>query len=159
MLRYFNYPVAPIMDEASYDFPIEPGKKPLPHQKVYANFSVMHPKMFNLGDPGTMKTLSTLWAADFLMQQFPPGTTRALIVAPLTILDTVWAAGIFRNLVGRRTFKILTGDEAKRTKLLAEEADFYIINLDGIKVGARARPKRELRGFSASLPSARTSAC
>lgn len=151
VLRHFNFPVMPVMDENSYDFPIEPGKTPLPHQKVYANFSVMHPKMFNLGDPGTMKTLSTLWAADFLMQQFAPGTCRFLIVAPLTILDTVWAAGIFRNFPGRRTFKILIGDEAKRMKLLEEPADFYICNLDGIKVGARARPKRELRGFSAAL--------
>jgi len=151
VLRYFNYPVAPIMDDQSYDFPIEPGKKPLPHQKVYANFAVMHPKMFNLGDPGTMKTLSTLWAADFLMKQFPPGTTRAIIVAPLSIVDVVWAAGIFRNFPGRRTFKILTGDEDKRIKGLEADVDFYLINHDGIKVGARARPKRELRGFSAAL--------
>lgn len=151
VLRYYNYPVAPVMTEDNYDWPIEPGKTPLPHQKVYANFSVMHPKMFNLGDAGTMKTLSTLWAMDFLMQQFEPGKCRALVIAPLTILDTVWASGIFRNFPGRRTFKMLVGDEAKRTKLLAEEADVYILNPDGLKVGARARPKRELRGFSAAL--------
>ena len=149
VLRHFNFPVAPIMDD--YDWPIEPGRKPLPHQKVYANFSAMHPKSFNLGDPGTMKTLSTLWAADYLMQQFPKGEFKFLIVAPLTILDTVWAAAIFRNLAGRRTFKILIGDEAKRIKLLAQDADFYICNFDGLKVGARARPKRELRGFSQVL--------
>ena len=99
----------------------------------------------------TMKTLSTLWAADYLMRQFPKGTMRFLIVAPLTILDTVWAAAIFRNLAGRRTFKILIGDEAKRIKLLQQDADFYIVNPDGLKVGARARPKRELRGFSQAL--------
>lgn len=151
VLRYYNYPVAPIMSDQNYDWPIEPGKTPLPHQKVYANFSLMHPKMFNLGDPGTMKTLSTLWAADYLMQQFPKGTTKALIVAPLTILDTVWAAGIFRNLGGRRTFKILIGDEAKRIKGLEADVDFFIVNPDGVKVGAKARPKRELRGFSAAL--------
>lgn len=151
VLRYYNYPVAPIMTDETYDFPIEPGKTPLPHQKVYANFSAMHPKMFNLGDPGTMKTLATLWAADYLMQQFPKGTCKALIVAPLTILDTVWATAIFRNLIDRRKFKILIGDEAKRIKLLGEDADFYIINPDGLKVGAKARPKRELRGFSAAL--------
>jgi hypothetical protein len=150
VLRYYNYPVAPIMN-GHYDWPIEPGKTPLPHQKVYANFSVMHPKSFNLGDAGTMKTLSTLWAMDFLMQQFERGKFRALIVAPLTILDTVWASALFRNFPGRRTFKLLIGDEAKRIKLLSEEADVYIINPDGIKVGARARPKRELRGFSAAL--------
>jgi transcription termination factor Rho len=80
VLRYYNYPVPAIMD--GYDWPIEPGRKPLEHQKVMANFSVLHRRMFNLSDMGTMKTLSTLWAADWLMQQHPKGTFRALIVAP-----------------------------------------------------------------------------
>lgn len=151
VLAQYNYPVLPVMDD--YDFPIEPGKKPLPHQKIYANFSVLHPKMFNLGDPGTMKTLSTLWAMDFLMQQFEPGTCRALIIAPLSILETVWAAGIARNLPGRRTFKVLIGDAEKRMKLLAEPADCYIINHDGVKIGAHLKGKRrmEIDGFSAAL--------
>lgn len=153
VLRRYDYPVAPIMTDSSYDWPIEPGKTPLPHQKVYANFSILNPKCFNLGSPGTMKTLSTLWAADYLMKQFEPGTFRFLIIAPLTILETVWGAGIFRNFMGRRTFKILIGDEAKRMKLLAEPADFYIVNPDGIKIGAHLRgPKRmQLGGFSAAL--------
>ena len=156
VLRQFNYPVPPVMD--GYDFPIEPGKKPLPHQKIYANFSVLHPKMFNLGDPGTMKTLSTLWAMDFVMQQFEPGACRALIIAPLSILETVWGAAIFRNFPGRRTFKILIGDEARRIKLLSEPADCYIINFDGIKVGShvkrnakRGEPRIQIDGFSAAL--------
>lgn len=150
VLRYYNYPVAPIMN-GNYSWPIEPGRKPFAHQMVCANFAALHPKSFQLGDPGTGKTLSALWAADYLMQQFPKGSTKFLIVAPLTILDTVWAAAIFRNFPGRRTFKILIGDEAKRIKLLAEDADFYILNPDGLKVGAKARPKRELRGFSQAL--------
>lgn len=151
VLSQYNYPVMPVMD--GYDFPIERGKTPLPHQKIYANFSVLHPKMFNLGDPGTMKTLSTLWAADFMMQQFEPGTCRALIIAPLSILETVWAAAIARNLPGRRTYKLLLGDADKRIKLLAESADFYVINHDGIKIGAHLRgPRRaQLDGFSAAL--------
>ena len=156
VLAQYNYPVMPVMD--GYDFPIERGKKPLPHQKIYANFSILHPKMFNLGDPGTMKTLSTLWAMDFLMQQFEPGTCRALVIAPLSILETVWAAAIFRNFPGRRTYKVLIGDAEKRMKLLAEPADVYIVNHDGLKIGAhiKKRPKPgerriTLDGFSAAL--------
>lgn len=151
VLAQYNYPVMPVMD--GYDFPIERGKKPLPHQKIYANFSILHPKMFNLGDPGTMKTLSTLWAMDFLMQQFEPGTCRALIIAPLSILETVWAAAIFRNFPGRRTYKVLIGDADKRMRLLAEPADCYIVNHDGVKIGAHLKGKRrmELDGFSAAL--------
>jgi SNF2 family DNA or RNA helicase len=155
---YYNLPVPAVMD--GYDFPIEPGKTPLPHQKIYSNFMALHPRCFNLGDPGTMKTLATLWAMDFVLlharEKF-----KVLIVAPLTLLDTVWSAAIFRNFLGRRTFAILTGDGDKRMKRLEEDVDIYIINPDGLKVGAHIRrkvdPHRphqkrvELDGFSKAL--------
>ncbi len=151
VLRHFNYPVAPIITDSNYDWPIEPGRKALPHQKMMANFSVCHPRMFNLSDPGTMKTLSTLWAADYLMRQHPPGTFRALIIAPLTILDTVWATGIFKNFLGRRTFEILHGSADKRRQLLARKPDFAVINPDGVGVGAHTRKRFDLDGFSKAI--------
>lgn len=160
VLAWYRWPVPMAMTDDNYDWPIEPGKKPLPHQKIYANFTVLHPRMFNLGDPGSMKTLATLWAMDFLMLQAKE-RFRALIIAPLTILETVWSAGIYRNLLGRRTFEVLTGDGDRRMKLLERDVDCYIINLDGLKVGAHIRrkmdPRRpnqkrvELDGFSAAL--------
>ena len=159
VLAWYNWPTPAPMQ--NYDFPIEPGKTPLPHQKIYANFQALHPRCFNLGDPGTMKTLSTLWAMDFLMQQHPPGTFRALIIAPLTLIDTVWAAAIFRNFLSRRSYALLIGDGDKRTKQLEKDVDCYIINPDGLKVGAHIRrkvdPRRphqkrvELDGFSKAL--------
>ena len=60
-LAWYNWPVPPIMTDDNYDWPIEPGKTPLPHQKIMANFAVLHPRAFNLSDPGSMKTVSTLW--------------------------------------------------------------------------------------------------
>jgi hypothetical protein len=106
----------------------------------------------------TMKTLATLWAADWLMQQFPPGQMRALILCPLTIVETVWGKAIFKNLLGRRSFQILIGDGDKRMKLLDKPADLYILNYDGIKVGThfkkRAKPNEPrivLDGFSQAL--------
>lgn len=118
------------------------------HVPVHENY-IAH----GICNHNTMKTLSTLWAMDFLMQQFEPGACRALIIAPLSILETVWAAAIFRNFPGRRTFKVLIGDAAKRIKLLAEPADCYILNHDGVKIGAHLKGKRrmELDGFSAAL--------
>ena len=157
---YYNLPVPPVMTDDNYDWPIEPGKTPLPHQKIYANFTALHPRMFNLGDPGTMKTISTLWAMDFLMLHAAE-RFRALIVAPLTILETTWAPALFRNFLGRRSFTILTGDGDRRMKRLEEDVDVYIVNHDGIKVGAHIRRKMdpryprqkriELDGFSAAL--------
>lgn len=150
-LRWYNYPVPPIITDLNYDFPIAPGMTPLPHQKAMANFSVLHRRMFNLSDMGTMKTLSTLWAADWLMQQYPAGTCRALIVAPLSTLERVWANAIFKNFLSRRTFEILHGDANKRLAGLARPVDFYIINYDGVGVGAHTRKRFELDGFSKAL--------
>lgn len=151
ILRHYNYPVPPIITDANYSWPIEPGRKPLEHQRVMSNFSVLHPRMFNLSDMGTMKTLATLWAADWLMRQFPPGEFRALIVAPLSTLERVWANAIFRNFLSTRSCEILHGSAEQRLKSLAKKADFSIINFDGVGVGAHVRKKFELDGFSKEL--------
>jgi SNF2 family DNA or RNA helicase len=149
VLRWLNYPVAPIVTDSNYDWPIEPGKRALNHQKMMANFGVLHPRMFNLSDMGTMKTLATLWAADWLMKQHKD--FRAIIVAPLSILERVWANAIFSNFLGHRTFEILHGSAEKRLSLLAKNADFYVVNFDGVGVGAHTRKKFELDGFSRAL--------
>lgn len=149
LLRWLDLPVAPIMD--GYDWPHRPGITPLAHQKLMANFMVLHPRCFNLSDMGTMKTLATLWAADWVMQQYPKGTCRALIVAPLSILQRVWGDAIFSNFLKRRTFAIVHGSAEKRAEQLARDVDFYIINFDGIGVGAHTRPKLELDGLSKEL--------
>ena len=99
----------------------------------------------------TMKTLSSLWAADWLMKQHPPGTMRCLIVGTLSTLETTWAKEIFVNFMGRRTCEILHGTEPKRIAALAKKADFSIINHDGVGVGAHTRKKFELDGFSKAL--------
>ena len=151
VLRHFNYPVPPVITDSSYDWPIAPGRKPLETQRLMANFSVLHPRMFNLSDPGTMKTLASLWAADFLMRMYPPGTFRCLIVGTLSTLETTWAKEIFTNFLGRRTFEILHGSAAKRLSMLEKPVDFYIVNHDGVGVGAHTRKKFELDGFSKAL--------
>jgi len=151
ILRFLNFPVPFIITDENYHWPIERGRKPLAHQKVMANFMVLNPRSFNLSDMGTMKTLSTLWAADWMMRQHPPGTYRALIVAPLSTLERVWANAIFRNFMSNRSFEILHGNEDARRKGLAKKADFSIINFDGVGVGAHVRKKFELDGFSREL--------
>lgn len=131
--------VPPIMD--GYDWPIVPGRKPLPHQQLVANFMVLHPRCFNLSDMGTMKTLSTLWAADYLMT-LNPGW-RALVVCPRSIRQQVWGNELFGNFVGRRTFEIIEGGADKRMKTFAKPADFYIMNYDALKIGARRGNRRQ----------------
>lgn len=157
---FYNWPVPPIMTDETYDWPIERGKTPLPHQKTTANFVALHQRCFVLSDPGTMKTLSTLWAIDWLMLHAKE-RFRCLVVAPLTILETTWANAIFRNFLNRRSFEILTGTPERRLKRLESDVDIFLINHDGIKVGAHLRRKVdprnikqkriELDGFSKAL--------
>lgn len=151
ILRHFGFPVPPIMTDKNYDWPRAPGITPYASQKIAANFCVLHPRCFNLSDMGVGKTMATLWAADWLMSQHPPGTFRALIVAPLSILERVWADAIWKTFLGHRTFSILHGSAEKRLNALIMPADFYICNFDGVGVGAHTRKKFELDGFSRAL--------
>lgn len=151
ILRWLNYPVPPVITDENYDWPIERGKKPWEHQKLAANYAVLHPRSLNLSDLGSGKTLSLLWTADFLMQQHPLGTCRALIVAPLSTLQSVWANNIFSNFLSRRTCVILHGSAEKRLELLNQDVDFFIVNHDGVGVGAHTRKRFELDGFSKAL--------
>lgn len=129
LLRYLGFPTIQPMD-VDYDWP---GKyTPFNAQRVTANFLSVHPRAFVLNDMGTGKTLAALWAADFVMRANPG--VRCLIVAPLSTLERVWADAIFQNLLGRRSCVVLHGSAEKRKELLQREADFYVINYDGVEV-------------------------
>lgn len=79
----------------------------------------------------TMKTNASLWAADWLMKT---GRVRkALILSPLSTLVSVWQTDQFETLP-HRTSAIIHGDKARRLKYLKIDADFYILNHDGIKI-------------------------
>lgn len=107
---------------------------PFTTQKDTTNFLVNNPHCFCLNDMGTGKTLAALWAADFLMKQFPKGAVQCLILAPLSTLSEVWAKEIKKHFFGRRSYAIVHGSAEKRCKLLRRDYDFYIMNHDGIKI-------------------------
>lgn len=92
-----------------------------PHHNFVVNGVVVH----NSG-----KTLSTLWAFDYLRKQGV--LQRMLVLAPLSTLERAWGDEIFRNFPDM-TFAVLHGTREKRHKLLAEDFDVYVINHDGIK--------------------------
>jgi SNF2 family DNA or RNA helicase len=144
-LKYLDHPIISPLEH--YDWP---GRfKPFEAQRVTANFLAVNPRALVLSDMGTGKTLAALWAADFVMTQNPG--TKALIVAPLSILQRVWADAIFQTLLGRRTFCILHGTPRQRMDLLAEDHDFYIINFDGLAVGSPTGKSEGGRSLFAAL--------
>lgn len=151
--RWLGLPVVPLLNY-DYDWPHGPQiDMPFRAQIVTANFLAMHPRAFCLSDPRTGKTLSLLWAADRVMKDYPPGECRAIISAPLSILQDVWGNTIYQHFLGRRTYKILHGTAQQRIKALAVPADFYICNPDGLGVGSHVDKKNRviLDGFSKQL--------
>lgn len=150
VLRALKYPVLPpIADD--YTWPVKAGWRARAQQITMANFMVLNPRSCNLSDMGTGKTLSTLWAADYVMEENPG--MRCLIVCPMSVMQRVWGEAITQHFLGKRTYKILHGSEKKRRELLAEPADFYIINFEGTVIGARKHNKRGviLEGLSRDL--------
>ena len=134
VMRHMGYPaLSPILTD--YDWPSNPHKvpKPFDHQRQMAAFMTLHPRCFNLSDMGTGKTLATLWALDYLMQRGL--VRRALILSPLSTIYRVWEDEIFNHFMSRRKCAVLYGDRGKRISTLAGDADFYILNHDGLCIG------------------------
>jgi SNF2 family DNA or RNA helicase len=141
------------MDVDGYDWPIRAPWKPLPHQKTTANFMVLHKRAFCLNGMGTMKTLSILWAADYLMEmeRRKGRRLRALINAPLSTTHVVWSDTLFQNFMSRRTWVVLEGSAERRQKRLAKDVDFYIVNPDGLGIGVPSDPKGKITGLAADI--------
>lgn len=85
--------------------------------------------VFASGNTG--KTLSTLWAFDYLRSI--GNARRMLVVSPLSTLERTWADEIFRHFP-ELTWSVLYGDKSRRLRQLAMDADIYLINHDGIRV-------------------------
>lgn len=133
MLRELGFP-APSPIISYYKFPLFKGMyKPFDHQRYMAEFMTLHRRCFNLSEMGSGKTNSALWAADYLIAT---GKVRkVLIVSPLSTLVRVWQIGVFETLM-HRTCAVVHGSQDKRKQMLAADVDFYIINHDGISIGA-----------------------
>lgn len=110
-----------------------PGQyRPLDAQRETVRFLTSHQRAYCLNDLGTGKTLSSLWAFDFLKQQGE--VNKLLVVAPLSTLERTWGDELFTHFPHLQ-FNVLHGTAAKRRVLLADTScDVYIINHDGAKV-------------------------
>lgn len=108
-----------------------PGKfSPYMHQLETSGFFTMNPRSFCLNGMGSGKTLSALWAFDYLRKMGK--VNRLLVVAPLSTLERAWGDEIFSSFEDM-THCVVHGGKDKRVKLLRSDYDVYIINHDGIK--------------------------
>jgi SNF2 family DNA or RNA helicase len=105
------------------------GFEPFAHQKKTTQFLVTNGRAFCFNEQGTGKTASVIWGADALMQAGI--IKRALIVCPLSIMQSAWQADLFKFAVHRRV-DVAYGNADKRAKIIGGTAEFVIINYDGI---------------------------
>jgi SNF2 family DNA or RNA helicase len=126
VLRNMGFHVpAPILQYYNW-----PGRfQPMDHQKETAAFLTTHKRALCLNAPGTGKSISALWAADFLLDEGI--AKKVLIIAPLSTLTVVWGRELKHHLP-HRSFVICTGTKEKRLKLLDTPGlQYVVINHDG----------------------------
>jgi SNF2 family DNA or RNA helicase len=129
ILHNLGFKKVPSPIEAHYDWP---GMyKPFAHQKTTAGFLTMHQRAFCLNDMGTGKTMSVAWAADYLLNKGI--INRVLVICPLSIMDSAWRADLFKTAMHRKV-DIAHGTPEKRRKVIESDAEFVIINYDGIEI-------------------------
>ena len=127
-LKISNVP-SPIM--AHYKWPGQ--YRPFDHQKTTAAFLTMNRRAFCLNEQGTGKTGSVIWAADYLMTQ--GFVKRVLVICPLSIMDSAWKADLFKFAMHRHV-DIAYGAKDKRRQIINSDAEFVIINYDGVEIVA-----------------------
>lgn len=105
--------------------------QPFKAQMETAEFLTFHPRSYVLNEMGTGKTMAILWAYDYLRQLGQ--VQKMLVVCPLSTMERTWADEIFRHFP-HLEYRVLYGDRGRRKKLLAQDADIYIINHDGLQI-------------------------
>lgn len=114
-----------------YDFGWHKQSPPFQHQKITADFITKLRRGFVFNDIGTGKTLSVLWAIDYLKSL--GYINKILIITTLSTVRLVWADTLFKSFP-HLSFEVLTGTREQRLKKLQKDVDVYIVNHDGLKV-------------------------
>lgn len=128
VLRNMGFKNAPSPIQRTYGWP---GRyKPMAHQISTAGFLTLHRRAFVFNEPGTGKTISALWAADYLMQR--GDIRRVLVVCPLSIMQTAWANDITNSVIHRSAVVCHHAKASRRVEMIQGDYEFVIINYDGI---------------------------
>jgi len=126
MLRHLGYDV-PNPGLWHYDFG---SLKPFKVQQHTFDMMTTATRSYVLNEMGTGKTKTALWAWDYLHGNGLCG--KLLVVATLSTLRFVWQAEAFAT-VPHRKVAVLHGTKKQRLERLAEDADIYVINHDGLR--------------------------
>ena len=109
------------------------GGKPFEAQRQSAAMLTLERRAYVLNGMGTGKTRTVLWAFDWLRRT--GAVKRMLVVAPLSTLHMTWWREAFQ-VVPHLKVNVLHGSREKRFQMLADPADVYVINHDGMEIVA-----------------------
>ena len=110
-----------------------PGKyKPMAHQIETAAFLTLNKKAFVFSEPGTGKTLSALWAADYLMTR--GDVRRCLILCPLSIMHSAWMSDLNNSIIHRSAVVAHHHQASRRIEMVQQSYEFVIANYDGLNL-------------------------
>jgi len=104
---------------------------PYDHQKATASFMTLNKKSFCFNEQGTGKTASAIWASDYLLNQGK--INRVLVICPLSIMESAWRNDLFSFAMHRKV-DVAYGSAKKRKEIIAGDADYVIINYDGVEI-------------------------
>ena len=113
-----------------YDWP---GRyKPMAHQIETASFLTMYRRAFVFSEPGTGKTLSALWAADYLMRL--KKVRRVLILCPLSIMHSAWMGDINNSVIHRSAVIAHHPQASRRIEMIQRDYEIVITNYEGVNL-------------------------
>jgi SNF2 family DNA or RNA helicase len=136
-LRQMGVEVHPHILRTNYDWC---GGTPFEIQKITVELLTENQRAYVLNSMGTGKTKAVLWAFDYLRRC--DVAKSMLVVAPLSTLRFTWSREVLFTAPHLKC-AVLHGTREKRFKLLAEPADIYIVNHDGLKIIADEVAKRK----------------
>ena len=121
-------PPSPIT--AKYNWP---GRhKPFAHQIDTASFLTLNRRAFVFNDPGTGKTFSALWAADYLMSIGQ--VRRCLVLCPLSIMHDAWMSSISKSVIHRSAIAAHHIKAMRRIEMVQGNYEFVVVNYDGLNL-------------------------
>jgi SNF2 family DNA or RNA helicase len=140
VLGQLGYDGIPNPLKTNYEFPKASGRyDPFAAQIETADFLSMNNRCFVLNSMGTGKTVSSLWAYDYMRSR--KQVNKVLIICPLSTMERTWADEVFKTFP-HLDATVIYGTRQRRLKLLNQESHIYIINIDGIKTIKEALAKR-----------------
>jgi SNF2 family DNA or RNA helicase len=110
-----------------------PGRfKPMDHQIETASFLTLNRKAFVFSEPGTGKTLSALWAADYLMTRGE--VRRVLVLCPLSIMQSAWMQDLNSSIIHRSAVIAHHPQASRRIEMVQQSYEFVITNYEGLNL-------------------------